>query len=134
MIRCSVSRSPKSLTSSAPETVNRSVMVADISAFWVIRSRDSPASLVPTIRAGTMKIGSNTSAARVSGQDSASIDASTSTSVMELLTTVDSVEVNACWAPLTSDCSRDTSFPVCERLKNAMGIRSMWSKIWVRIE
>ncbi len=127
-------RSPNSFTSSAPETVNRSVIVADISAFCVIRSRDRSASFVPTIRAGTMKIGSSTSAARVSGQDSASIDPSTSTSVMELLTTVDSVEVNACCAPLTSDCSRDTSFPVWERLKNAMGIRSMWSKIWVRIE
>jgi len=42
-------------------------------------------------------------------------------------TSVDSVDVNACWAPVTSDWSRETSLPVCEREKNASGIRITWS-------
>lgn len=80
-----------------------------------------------------MKMGSSTSAPSVSGHDSTSIEPSTSASVTPLDTSDDSVDVNACCAPLTSDCRRETSLPVCERLKKAMGMRSTWSKIWVRM-
>ena len=50
-----------------------------------------------------------------------------STSRMTLQTTPDSVEVNACWAPITSLLSRLTSAPVWVRVKNASGIRCTWS-------
>ncbi len=126
-VACSVAWSPNSFTSSAPETEKRSVIVADISACSCMRSRDRSASCDPIRLAGTMNTGSRTSAASVSGHDSASIDASTSTSVTALDTSVDSVDVNACWAPVTSDWSRETSLPVCEREKNASGIRITWS-------
>ena len=43
-------------------------------------------------------------------------------------TTPDSVEVNACWAPITSLLSRETSAPVWVRVKNATGIRCTCSK------
>ena len=51
---------------------------------------------------------------------------------MTLDTTDDSVEVNACWAPITSVLSRLTSAPVWVRVKNATGIRCTWAKTWVR--
>ena len=54
---------PKSLTSSAPETPNRSVMVAFILASRSYDSRVISASRRPTRRAGTMKIGSRTATA-----------------------------------------------------------------------
>ena len=62
------------------------------------------------------------SAARVSCQLSTIIAASTSTRLIRLVKTVDRVEVNACWAPITSELSRDTSFPVWVLVKNATGI------------
>ena len=46
---------------------------------------------------------------------------------MTLLTTPDSVEVNARCAPSTSLLSRLTSAPVCVRVKNCSGIRCTWS-------
>ena len=42
---------------------------------------------------------------------------------MTLETVLDSVEVNARWAPITSLLSRDTSAPVWVRVKNASDIR-----------
>ena len=65
-------------------------------------------------------------------QDSVSITPAVSTRPMTLETTPDSVEVNACWAPMTSLFSRLTSAPVCVRVKNATGIRWTWSKTWLR--
>jgi hypothetical protein len=46
---------------------------------------------------------------------------------MMLLTTPDSVDVKARWAPMTSLLSRDTRAPVCVLVKNCNGIRWMWS-------
>ena len=51
----------------------------------------------------------------------------TSDTVSRLLTTLDSVPVNACWAPSTSLLSRLISAPVWVRVKKAMGIRWTWS-------
>ncbi len=52
---------------------------------------------------------------------------------MTLLTTPDSVEVNACCAPITSLLSRLTSAPVWVRVKNASDIRCTCSKTRVRM-
>ena len=54
--------------------------------------------------------------------------AATMTRLITLLTTPDSVEVKARWAPITSLLSRDTSEPVLVREKNASGIRWTWPK------
>ena len=61
------------------------------------------------------------------------ITTAVSTSPMTLLTTPDSVEVNACCAPITSLLSRLTSAPVWVRVKNASDIRCTCSKTWVRM-
>ena len=53
---------------------------------------------------------------------------STTARLMTFDTTVPSVVVTACWAPITSLFSRDCSAPVCVRVKNASGIRCTWSK------
>ena len=119
---CSSRSRPKSATSSAPLTLNRSVMLVDISPFSCICCRVSSASLRPTILAGIRKIGSITSAARVSCQLRYSMAISTSTRLITLDSTVDRVEVKACWAPITSEFSRDTSLPVWVRVKKASGI------------
>ena len=49
-----------------------------------------------------------------------------------LPTTLESTDVNACWAPCTSLLSRVTSAPVWARLKNPIGMRWTWSNTWVR--
>ena len=54
------------------------------------------------------------------------------TTPMTLLTTPERVEVNACWAPMTSLFSRLTSAPVWARVKKAIGWRSTWAKTSVR--
>ena len=46
---------------------------------------------------------------------------------MKFWSTVPSVLVTACCAPMTSLFSRDCSEPVCVRVKNAIGIRCTWS-------
>ena len=58
--------------------------------------------------------------------------ASTRTSCSTLDTTDDSVDVSACWAPMTSLFSRLTSEPVCARVKNAIGCRWTCPNTWVR--
>ena len=45
---------------------------------------------------------------------------------------LDSVEVNARWAPMTSLFSRETSAPVWVRVKNASDWRWTWPKTRVR--
>ena len=52
--------------------------------------------------------------------------------LMMLPTTLDSVTVMACCAPITSVFSLDTSAPVCARVKKAMGCRWTWVNTWVR--
>src|SRR6266550_133206 len=124
---------PNSFTSSAPATLNRSVIVAFIDAFSPYDSRVIVCSRAPTRRAGSTKTGSSTSDSVVICQDSENITPAVSSRPITLETTPDSVEVNACWAPITSLLSRLTSAPVWVRVKNASGIRCTWSKTRVRI-
>ena len=123
---------PNSLTSSAPDTLNRSVIVAFIEAFSPYDSRVIACSRCPIRRAGSTKTGSRTSESTVICQDSENITPAVRTSAITLETTPDSVEVNACWAPITSLLSRLISAPVWVRVKNASGIRCTWSNTRVR--
>ena len=52
---------------------------------------------------------------------------------MTLPTTVPSVLVIACWAPITSLFMRDMRAPVWVRVKNETGIRWTWSNSFVRM-
>jgi hypothetical protein len=74
-----------------------------------------------------MNTGSSTSDSAVICHERVSITAAVSTSWMTLLTTPDSVLVNARWAPMTSLFSRLTSAPVWVREKNCTGMRCTWS-------
>ena len=123
---------PKSLTSSAPDTLNRSVIVVPMPALSCMASRVMTCSRRPTQRAGSRNSGVSSSAQRVICQDRNSMVATTSTRPMTLETTEDSVEVNACWAPITSVLSRLTSAPVWVRVKKATGIRWTWANTLVR--
>ena len=123
---------PNSLTSRAPATLKRSVMRVPTSAFCTICSCARLASLRPINRAGTRKNGTSARAPRVRGQDSSAIATMISTSVMALLTTLDSTDVNACCAPMTSLPSRVTRAPVCARVKKATGWRRTWENTCVR--
>ena len=114
---------PKSLTSWAPATLNRSVICAFISALVAMFSRLITCSLRPTRLAGTTNSGSTTSASRVSCHCRASIAMRVVTSTTTLLTTLPSVLVTAVCAPTTSLFSRLTSAPVWVRVKKATGIR-----------
>ncbi len=83
-------------------------------------------------RAGSRKKGTRASDASVSCHESVAIVAMMRTSETTLLTTLESTEVKACWAPITSLLSRLTSAPVWARVKNAMGWRSTCEKTWTR--
>ena len=65
-------------------------------------------------------------------QLSANIVMPTTTTLIELDTVLDSVEVNARCAPMTSLLSRETSAPVWVRVKNASDIRCTWANTLVR--
>ena len=65
-------------------------------------------------------------------QLSTSIAMPTTTTEIVLATVLDSVEVKARWAPITSLLSRETSAPVWVRVKNASDWRCTWPKTWVR--
>ena len=123
---------PKSLTSSAPATLNRSVMRPPSSALSCIDCRVMSAMRAPIRRAGIRKRGSSSKEMTVIGQDSTSMAPATRASDTTFDTTPDRVEVNACCAPITSLLSRDTSAPVWARVKNATGWRSTCPKTWVR--
>jgi hypothetical protein len=87
---------------------------------------------LPIRRAGRTNSGTITSDSRVICHDSVSMTPAVRTSPMTLETTPDSVEVNACCAPMTSLLSRLTSAPVCVRVKKATGIRCTCSKTRLR--
>ena len=105
-------RSPYSATKRAPETLNRSVMFEDISAFNSNERLVYPANLLPIHFVGMMKMGSRTSETRVICQESVSIAAATRIRVSTLLITPERVEVKACCAPMTSELIREISEPV----------------------
>ena len=54
------------------------------------------------------------------------------TTEMTLLTTPESVEVKACWAPMTSLFRRLTKAPVWALVKKAIGCLRTWLNTWVR--
>ena len=114
---------PNSLTSSAPATLNRSVIVAFIEALRLYDSRVMLCSRVPIRRAGSTNNGSSTSASPVICQDRENMTPAVSTRLTTLETTPDRVEVKACCAPLTSLFSRLTRAPVWVRVKKASGMR-----------
>ena len=118
---------PKSLTSQAPETLNRSVIVAFIVAFRFMPSRVIPATVLPTRRAGRMNRGSRTMASRVMRHSRKKRVTSVVIAVMVFATTVPSVPVRARWAPITSLLRRLTRAPVRVRVKNETGSRCTWS-------
>jgi hypothetical protein len=90
------------------------------------------ASRRPTRRAGRMNTGRRTRDSAVISQDSVNITAAVSANWITLLTTPDSVDVNARCAPSTSLLSRLTSAPVWVRVKNCNGMRCTWSYTRVR--
>ena len=112
---------PNSLTSMAPATLNRSVMVEPSSASSCMDSRVYRCSRRPTSRAGMTNTGSSTSEMTVTSQDRLNMVISTRIRVSALDTIEDSVEVMADCAPITSLFSRLTSEPVWARVKNAIG-------------
>ena len=80
-------------------------------------------SRAPIRRAGSTKTGSITNDSAVICHESVNITAAVNTRLTTLDTSPDSVEVNACCAPSTSLLRRETSAPVCVRVKNASGMR-----------
>ena len=74
-----------------------------------------------------MNAGSTISVRIVSRHSSTNMTVSVTTSVMTFETTVPSVPVTACCAPMTSLFSRLCSAPVWVRVKNASGMRCTWS-------
>ncbi len=124
--RASRSGRPNSLTRVAPGAENRSVIWPVIAALWSAASRSRWARREPMRRAGMTNIGSSSSASRVICHDRLNMTTTASSSEMALLTTPDSVQVKARWAPMTSLSSRLTSAPVRVRVKKATGIRCTW--------
>ncbi|CAB4729387.1 unannotated protein [freshwater metagenome] len=74
-------------------------------------------------RAGIIKAGSTIKVIRVSRHSRLNITAKVIMMVMVLETTVPSVPVTACCAPITSLFMRDINDPVCARVKNEIGSR-----------
>ena len=124
--------SPNSLTSWAPDTPNRSVICAFMSAFSCMESRVMAWSRRPTRLDGMRKSGSRRMATIVMRQSRAIIATSVNASVITLDTTVPNVPVSARCAPITSLLRRLTIAPVCDRVKNCMGMRCTWSNSALR--
>ena len=125
-------RRPKSLSSIAPPTLKRSVIMLPRSALPSICSRVSPARRRLTPRETSSRSGNIARHSSVTCQLSTSIAMPTTTTEIVLATVLDSVEVKARWAPITSLLSRETSAPVWVRVKNASDWRCTWPKTWVR--
>ena len=123
---------PNSLTSIAPATLNRSVMVEPMAASSCIDSRVSRCSRRATSRAGITNAGIITSVMIVTSQDRLNIAIRTRIRVSALDTIDERVEVIACWAPITSLFSRLTREPVWARVKKAIGCRCTCPNTWVR--
>ena len=124
--RSSSSVRPNSLTSRAPDTLKRSVIVVFIDALRSICVRVTAWRRRPTRRAGTMNSGSTTSDSSVSCHSRKAMAMSVVTSVMTFDATPPIVVVSARWAPMTSLLSRLVSAPVWVRVKNEIGMRCTW--------
>ena len=86
---------PNNFTSSAPATLNRSVICVFISALRPICSREMSCSRTPTRRAGMMKAGNTMSESTVSRHSRATIAISVVASTTTFDTTLPSVPVTA---------------------------------------
>ena len=128
----SSARRPKSFSSIAPPTLNRSVIELPRSALPFIWSRVIPTSRLPTQRDEMNKMGNVARHSSVTCQLSANITTPTKTTLITLETVDDNVEVNARCAPITSLLSRDTRAPVWVRVKNANDMRCTWANTLVR--
>ena len=128
----SVSRWPNSLSSIAPLTLKRSVIDVPMSALPFIRSRVSAAIRPLTQRDVSSSNGNSSRQSSVTCQLRVSIVIPTTTTETMLETVPESVDVNALWAPITSEFSRLTSAPVWVRVKNASDCRCTWANTLVR--
>src|SRR5680860_262540 len=128
----SSSRRPKSLSSRAPPTLKRSVIMLPRSALPSICCRVRPLIWRPTHREASSSSGNSARQASVTFQLRANMVMPTTTTLIELDTVLDSVEVNARWAPITSLFRRETSAPVWVRVKKARDIRCTCPKTLVR--
>ena len=117
---------PKSLTSRAPDTLNRSVMLALMSALSCIRWRDSRLIFRAMRRSMTMNGGRTSRASPVISGLRMNIGTSVATRVNTSETTEAAVPT-AFWASITSLVSRLIRDPVWVRVKNATGMRCTWS-------
>ena len=118
---------PNSLTSWAPATLKRSVIVEFMEAFRFMPSRVMSAIFVPTRRAGSTNRGISSIASSVTRHSSTNMVTRVVAAVMVLETTVPSVPVSARWAPITSLFNRLTRAPVWVRVKNEIGSLWTWS-------
>ncbi len=125
-------RRPKSLSSIAPPTLKRSVIALPMSALPSICWRVRPARRLLTNRDVTSRMGKSPRQSTVTCQLSANIVMPTTTTAIALDTVLDSAEVNARCAPITSLLSRETRAPVCVRVKNASDWRCTRANTWVR--
>ena len=124
---CASSRGrPNSLTSKAPDTLKRSVIVVFIDAVSSMRRRTMNCIRRPTRFDTTRNRGPTTSANAVTRQSRANMATSVNVSVNASDNTLLRV-LTACWAPTTSLLSRLSSDPVCVRVKKAIGMRCTWS-------
>ena len=117
---------PNSFTSRAPDTLNRSVIVAFIEALRSICVRVMDCRRRPTRLAGTMNSGSTTSDSSVSLQSRNAMAIRVVTRVIRLDATPPIVVVRARCAPMTSLLRRLVRAPVWVRVKNEMGMRCTW--------
>ena len=118
---------PNSLTSSAPDTLKRSVIVVFMDALRFICCRVRSCSRPPTRLVGTMNSGSSSSVITAKRQSRKMMAAPFAISVTTFETTEPRVPVTARWAPITSLFMRLVSAPVCARVKNDIGSRCTWS-------
>ena len=125
------------LTGCSDDNDNPVAPVSQASVMVVHASPDAPAVdlLVDnTIQGTNLAYPSNTAYLGVNaGTRNVKVNVTgTTTTVIRLPTTPLNVDVNACCAPITSVFSRDTSAPVCARVKKAIDCRCTWSKTSAR--
>ncbi len=123
---------PNSLTSSAPDTLSVSSIMAFISALSVICSRTVARTRLPSTRAGIRNSGRTAAANSVSRQSSLSMMARALTSVITFANRSMNVPVTARCAPITSLFSRDISSPVFVFVKNRSDMLCRWLNRAVR--
>ena len=123
---------PNSLTSSAPDTLSVSSIIAFISALSVICSRTVARTRRPSTRAGMRNSGSTAVASSVRRQSRRSMMINALTSVMTLVNRSTKVPVTARCAPITSLLSRDISSPVFVFVKKRSDMLCRWLNSAVR--